>query len=104
MSAVLARHGYGLRVARFRRNAGWRAHLSRGQSAGQFLWLEERAGLPLLDIVTEYLIAARPDFRYDGSPAPANWKSYQEATGNDIDAMVGDHIVARGGLRIFPDD
>lgn len=46
---------------------------------GQFLWMEDRAGLPLLDVCAEFLIAGRRDFRPQPSPNPATWAAFLEA-------------------------
>jgi glutathione synthase/RimK-type ligase-like ATP-grasp enzyme len=50
---------------------------------GQFLWVEEMAGVPLLDAFTEMLIQARPDFEWSASSvsvrAAAIWDRVTEA-------------------------
>ncbi|MDB4874274.1 MAG: ATP-grasp domain protein [Gemmatimonadetes bacterium] len=71
---------------------------------GQFLWLEERASLPLLDIASDYLIAGDPEFCYDREAPAVSWSEYLAHSGDDIDALTGDHVAERGGLRIFADD
>lgn len=70
---------------------------------GQFIWMEERAGLPLLDIVSDFLIAGDPEFSYDRDTPAVAWTDYLTSVGGDLDAVAGEHVGERGGLRIFRD-
>lgn len=71
---------------------------------GQFLWIEERTGLPLLDTVTDFLIERDPEFRYRRSSPAVAWSDYASVVGPDFSALTGRHVPHRHFRGAFPDD
>jgi hypothetical protein len=69
---------------------------------GQFLWMEERAGLPMLDIFSEYLIAGERDFDAKSIGTPITWSQFKSAWEGGLKQVIERHAPA-SSMLIVPD-
>lgn len=60
--------------------------------AGQFLFIEETCGLPLLDAFSELLLQGRADFDWAGSSASIRFVDVAEQVGATLLAELGRHV------------
>jgi hypothetical protein len=60
---------------------------------GQFLWMEDRAKLPVLDIFTQYLIAGQKDFHPQSSIPQVTWPQFKEVWENGLKDTVHRHVL-----------
>lgn len=63
--------------------------------AGQFLFVEEYTGLPLLDAFCDFLIAADPLFEYGRQDAPLRFADLDAPSQTLMDKASERHVVAR---------
>jgi hypothetical protein len=69
---------------------------------GQFLWMEDRAGLPLLDIVSDFLITGDPRFQYNCDSPKVRFAQFAEVWENGLREQTQEHVCERT-VRIVPD-
>jgi hypothetical protein len=63
---------------------------------GQFLWMEQRTGVPVLDACAEFLLAADPGFHYRQRPGAARLPAYRRGCLNDLQRAARLHVVIEG--------
>jgi glutathione synthase/RimK-type ligase-like ATP-grasp enzyme len=68
---------------------------------GQFLFVEDFAGLPLLAAFSDFLLAASADFVWDRDPAAVSLEELRTAVSADIVAAMNTHLTAPS--RFVPD-
>jgi hypothetical protein len=59
---------------------------------GQFLFVEEYTGLPLLDAFCDFLIAADPGFTYRPEPRPLRFADFALPIGRRMQAAEREHV------------
>lgn len=68
---------------------------------GQFLFVEDFSGMPLLAAFTDFLLAASPDFVWDRNPAAASFAELRKDAAADMATAMGTHLTAPS--RFVPD-
>jgi len=62
---------------------------------GQFLWMEERAGLPALDAMSSYLIAGHIDFEPESGSTPVTWSQFNDEWEHSLKNTVHKHVLTK---------
>ena len=63
---------------------------------GQFLFVEEYTGLPLLDAFCELLLQGRPDFAWDPARATVRLEDFEGVVGERKKDVHGEHLIPPG--------
>jgi hypothetical protein len=67
---------------------------------GQFLWMEDRAGLPVLDVFSQYLIAGSKDFRPELSQAQVTWPQFKAIWEGGLKESAHRHVLVDEDLSV----
>jgi hypothetical protein len=67
---------------------------------GQFLWMEDRAGMPVLDVFSQYLIAGQTDFRPQPCDAEVTWLQFKEIWEAGLKNTIHKHALARDVVSV----
>lgn len=67
---------------------------------GQFLWMEDRAGLPVLDAMSSYLLSGSTHFQFEPTRACSLSEFMQLWDGGNFEARVNRHVLAREPVSV----
>jgi glutathione synthase/RimK-type ligase-like ATP-grasp enzyme len=67
---------------------------------GQFLWMEDRAGLPVLDVFSQYLIAGDKDFRPELSDPQVTWPQFRAVWEGGLKESVHRHVLVEEAVSV----
>lgn len=62
---------------------------------GQFLFLDSRTGLPMLDAFSDFLLSGKPDFRYEGTRIMVRTEDVEAEACRWMEAARQDHVQPR---------
>ena len=67
---------------------------------GQFLWMEDRAGLPVLDVFSQYLVAGDKDFRPELSDPQVAWPQFRAVREGGLKESVQRHMLVEEAVSV----
>lgn len=68
---------------------------------GQFLWMEDRAEIPVLDAMSSYLLWGAVDFQFDPSQISSTWREFKALwEKGSLEEQVGKHVFARESMSV----
>lgn len=67
---------------------------------GQFLWMEDRARMPVLDICTQYLIDGRLEFRARDDLPRVSWTDFLEAWEGGLKTSIEGSVLERETMAV----
>jgi glutathione synthase/RimK-type ligase-like ATP-grasp enzyme len=67
---------------------------------GQFLWMEDRAGMPVLDVFSQYLIAGEKEFRPESGDAPITWSQFKEVWEGGLKESIHQHVTVGEAVSV----
>ena len=67
---------------------------------GQFLWMYDRAGVPVLDVFSQYLIAGCNDFRPELVDPQVTWPQFRTVWEGGLKESVHRHVLVDEAVSV----